>query len=185
MGWTGIHADLSKTNRQIISEKFGKRETEKIKVEILDSAQVGNVVYTAHKTTNKKTGEETIWAGIFLTERNSKNYINFTYKDMDETYGPYECSCPKRILDKLSTTNNELAKKWRENCRDRLEKNKKIRKDIKQLKELPIGAKIIVNDNKSTVCEHLLCNEKEIYKVINKCLIYPFKAIAIQGFKIL
>ncbi len=54
MGWTEINADLSKSNKQIIAEEFGRWETEKIKVEILDSAQVGNVVYTAHKTTDKK-----------------------------------------------------------------------------------------------------------------------------------
>lgn len=68
---------------------------------------------------------------------------------MDETCGPYECSCPKRILDKPSPTDNEYAKEWRKNCRDRIEKNKKIKKDIKQLKQLPIGTKIKINNDKN------------------------------------
>lgn len=185
MGWTGINADLSKSNKQIIAEEFGRWETEKIKVEILDSAQVGNVVYTAHKTTDKKTGKERIWAGIFLTERNSRDYFNFNYKEMDETYLPYECSCPKRILDKLSPTDDEHAKEWRKNCRYRIEKNKKIKKDIKQLKALPIGAKIKINNDKNTICEHLIYQGKEVYKVVDKYIKYSFKNIATLGFEIL
>lgn len=185
MGWTGINADLSKSNKQIIAEEFGEWETEKIRVEILDSAQVGNVVYTAHKTTDKKTGEETIWAGVFLIERNSRDYFNFNYKDMDETCEPCECSCPKKILDKLSPTDNEYAKEWRKKCRDRIEKNQKIKKDIKQLKALPIGAKIKINNDKNTVCEHLIYQGKEIYKVIDEYIKYSFKSIATLGFEIL
>lgn len=185
MGWTGIHADLSKSNRQIISEEFGEWENEKIKVEILDSAQLGNVVYTAHKTTNKETGKGTTWAGIFLVERNSRNYFNFSYKDMDETYGPYECSCPKRILDKLSPTENECANIWRKACRNKIAENKRIKKNIKQLKNLPLGTKVKVKGNRSTVCEHLIYNGKEIYKVTNEYLRYSFKNIAIHGFEIL
>lgn len=185
MGWTSIHTDLSKTSRQIIAEEFGEWGNEKIEVKIIDSAQVGNTIYTAHKTINKETGEEKVWAGVFLTERNSKEYFNFSYKDMDETYGPCECSCPKRILDKLTSTDNEFANNWRKACRDKIEENKKVKETMKQLKNLPIGTKIRVNDSDNTVCEHLIYKGQTIYKVIDKYLKYPFKSLATIGFEIL
>lgn len=49
---------------------------------------------------------------------------NFGYKDMDETMGPYVYRCPKRILDKLTPTDDKNANEWRAACRERIAKPK-------------------------------------------------------------
>ena len=40
----------------------------------------------------------------------------FGYKDMDETMGPCEASCPEPILKLLTPTANEHALAWRQRC---------------------------------------------------------------------
>lgn len=42
------------------------------------------------------------------------------YKPVEETMGPYECDCPKKILDMLSPTDSQYANEWRTRCRQRL-----------------------------------------------------------------
>ena len=55
-----------------------------------------------------------------------RDHFNFGYKDMDETMGPYECDCPERILDLLTDTDYETAGRWRETCRENLDKGKVV-----------------------------------------------------------
>ena len=77
-----------------------------------------------------------VFAAVVLTRTDTKEYYNFYYKDMDETCGPYECNCPKYILDMLSPTNNEYANKWREAC------YKNLKRDKNSLGKLPTGTVI-------------------------------------------
>jgi len=55
-----------------------------------------------------------------------RDHFNFGYKDMDECMGPFECDCPARILDLLTDTDYEYAKKWREKCRENLARGRRI-----------------------------------------------------------
>lgn len=41
----------------------------------------------------------------------------FLYKDIHENAGPYASFCPRRILDQLTPTDNDLALAWRDRCR--------------------------------------------------------------------
>lgn len=98
------------------------------KFEVLKSSMVGSVYYAAVKRTHFAT-ETTpeyskVFAAIFLTSTSSKDYFNFSYKDMDESVGPYYYDCPKGILDLLTPTDNELANNWRMKCREELDKKK-------------------------------------------------------------
>ena len=56
-----------------------------------------------------------------LAVKRTRDYYNFTYKDMDESVGPCESSCPERLLDRLEELvpepPNEYARQWRERCR--------------------------------------------------------------------
>ena len=62
------------------------------------------------------------WIAVFLTRRARDEY-DFGYKDMEESMGPYEAHCPKRIIDRASplrnTTpdENNFALNWRERCK--------------------------------------------------------------------
>lgn len=52
----------------------------------------------------------------------SKTGEHFGYKDMDESMGPCEDSCPRHILDLLTPTDREHALDWRRRCRANLER---------------------------------------------------------------
>src|SRR5271166_5967256 len=48
--------------------------------------------------------------------RDREGYI-FGYKDMSESMGPYERDYPEPILDLLTPTGHEHARRWRDDCR--------------------------------------------------------------------
>lgn len=63
---------------------------------------------------------------VFLLEFNRNGEYDFCYKDMDESMGPVECSCPERILKLLTAEPVGYAKEWREKCWNSIERRKKI-----------------------------------------------------------
>lgn len=62
---------------------------------------------------DKDSGQ--VFAIITLLQYVGGEY-NFGYKDMTETWGPYEADCPRSILEKLSPTSNDNALAWRAKC---------------------------------------------------------------------
>lgn len=143
MGWTSYHAPIEYKNgrhyidRKAECDKFVNSdmvtwdEYNKVvgKYEVLRSVMNGSTYYAAVKKTKFATETEPessyVFAAIILTRTNAKDYFNFSYKDMDESMGPFERKCPKYILDLLSPTDNQFANEWREACRanNRHEKN--------------------------------------------------------------
>lgn len=87
------------------------------KHEIVASATVGSTWYAAVKNTSPDSASYTFTL-ICLTSK-GKSGKGFGYKDMDETVGPCEINCPKRILDLLTPTDNEYANKWRDACHEK------------------------------------------------------------------
>lgn len=158
MGWTSYCAETRYKNGKSYIDR--KAECDKIfnddmvtwgddhkvigKFEVLKSSMVGSTYYAAVKKTKFATETEPelskVFAAICLTSTNMKDYYNFAYKDMDETVGPYQCDCPKGILDLLSPTDNEYALQWRQACRDNLAAKKKPN----ALNKLPVGTIIQV-----------------------------------------
>lgn len=159
MGWTSIVASHYKyvNGRRVIDRKAEcdslfnddmvsnayPEKYEKIgKFEVLKSSMVGSTYYAAVKRTEFATDTEPeksiIFAAICLTSTDMKSYHNFSYKDMDETCGPYKCDCPKAILDLLTPTDSEWANKWRQACRETLANKAKPN----ALNKLPIGTVI-------------------------------------------
>jgi hypothetical protein len=121
--------------------------------DVLKSSMVGSTYYAAVKPLKKYNGnddngehiyidipedEQRVFAVVFLTSTNMKDYFNFAYKDMDESCGPYQCDCPRSILDLLTPTENEYAKEWRKQCYENLKK----RNNPNSLSRLPVGSKI-------------------------------------------
>jgi len=139
MGWTSYWAKEYKNGKvDIIAEVENNLngENEKGKWTVLKSAKYGSTVYSAVEYLNKETNERKVFATIFLT--NTRNG-EFSYKDMDESCGPYAYDCPESILKLLTPTESKWANEWRNKCRE-------VRKKDKELKALPIGTKIIFND---------------------------------------
>ena len=157
MGWTSCHVEPTynpKTKKYTLDRKA---ECDKLfnqdmvtydgnkvigKFEVLKSCMVGSTYYAAVRRTRFETETEFeniyVFAAIVLTSVNNKDWFNFSYKDMDETVGPYQYDCPKSILDLLYPTDNEYAKKWRERCHITLEK----KKNPDALGNLPVGSEI-------------------------------------------
>lgn len=155
MGWTSYHATYYKRNgsidRKAECDAYFLEGLNRGHFEVLKSAIVGSVYYAAVRNLKRCVGRdenggyiyedvtnEPVWGAVFLTQTDSKDYFNFSYKDMSEDMGPCECNCPLSILKLLSPTDSEWALEWREKCRKRAEQ----KKSPNALANLPVGAKI-------------------------------------------
>ena len=140
MGWTSYratHYKNGKVDRKAEIDAMWNEHNDG-RFTVLKSSMKGATYYGAIK--QNKTNE--VFAVVYLTSTDMKDYFNFSYKDMDETMGPYQCDCPKGILDLLTPTDNEVALRWREACREKL----KAKKSDNSLSKLPIGS-VIKFDN--------------------------------------
>jgi hypothetical protein len=119
MGWTSFHIN------QPVKEWFKQEWNEKMVA--LDIAIVKrNTLYAAIK--NTVTGE--VFCAVFLL-RWSRDYYNFSYKDMTEFVGPNESECPERILKLLTPLTdqndpNGYARDWRKRCEKNITNRKKL-----------------------------------------------------------
>ena len=129
MGWTEYRATHFKNgviDRKAEIDSLWNGE----KCKLLKSSMVGNVYYGAVK----KIETEEVFAVIFLTH--TRQNFWFSYKDMDETAGPFNYDCPVSILKLLTPTKYENAKEWRKKCYEYHNK----RKENKTISTLPIGS---------------------------------------------
>ena len=140
MGWTSYHAKHyteayydSKHSYQAVDvkkeldEEVFKEEDSldgSIHYKTLKSAMFGSTYYAAIEKTIKATNERQVFAVVCLTSFNTKDYHNFSFKDMDETMEPYKYDCPISILKLLTPTDNPSANRWREKCRIQHERKK-------------------------------------------------------------
>ena len=152
MGWTSYHASHYKNGMvdrkaecdSIFNDVMVHHgSTTPIgKFEVLKSAMVGSTYYAAVKKTKFATETEAeqskVFAAVCLTSTDTRDYFNFSYKDMDESMSPYQFDCPKGILDLLTPTDNEYALTWRNTCYEKL----KAKNNPNALNKLPLGSVI-------------------------------------------
>lgn len=156
MGWTEYHATYyknGKIDRKAECDAYFVEGLNRGFYELLKSSMVGSTYYAAVRPLKRSGGkdengeyiyvdipenEQIVFAAVFLTSTNAKDYYNFAYKNMDESCGPCECECPKGILDLLTPTENEFANGWRKRCYENLRK----KKDKNSLGKLPVGSEI-------------------------------------------
>ncbi|HLO91597.1 MAG TPA: hypothetical protein VK172_10580 [Lentimicrobium sp.] len=106
MGWTQFRLN------EPVKDWFKRTWEEGGTKEVLDCALVKrSTMYGAIRV--KETGE--VFCAVFLI-RWSREYYNFSYKDMTEHSGPCERECPLRIMKLLTPLKNDdtFAKQWRE-----------------------------------------------------------------------
>lgn len=107
MGWTYTQKRDGETVREFFEREFGGGGT------IIDCTVVKmRTAYIAYQP----KGTDDVVAIVCLLDYRPNDWLNFGYKDMDETMGPYECECPERILKLLTPTDHEYALGWRERC---------------------------------------------------------------------
>ena len=157
MGWTSYHAAYydkrGRVDRKAECDSYFEGYPNTGHYKVMKSVMHGSVYYGAIKKLLRYLGEDEngksiyeplpeeeqkVFAAVFLTSVDSKDYYNFSYKDMDETEHPFYYDCPKSILDLLSPTENERALEWRKRGRERLAK----KKEGTSLANLPVGSVI-------------------------------------------
>lgn len=167
MGWSWYNAKHYKNgnvDRKAECDEMCTFETEKKTNRVLKSTMVGKMYYAAIETTYKEVPKREVWAAVFITGTNSKDYYNFGYKDMDETMHPYYYDCPNSILELLTETDNENARTWREKCREQNAKKKQERKSGDSLNNLPVGSKIKFKCDKNLTSGHSFGDEVVLEK---------------------
>jgi len=115
MGWTSTHRAQGAKDRDWWQEELGRHRT------IVACATVKGTFYAAVKnddTVSHAPGKT--WGLIILQRWSPKSDYNFSYKEMDETSGPYYYDAPAAVLDALSPTENPLSLVWRNECRKKL-----------------------------------------------------------------
>ena len=157
MGWTSMHATHyknGKVDRKAECDAYFMEDLNRGYYDVIKSSMVGSTYYAAVKPLKKygkdvdgnkiivdiPTNEQRVFGVVMLTSTDSKDYYNFSYKDMDESMGPCYYDCPKGVLDLLTPTDNEWANNWRTKCREKLEK----KKNANALNKLPVGTIIQV-----------------------------------------
>lgn len=143
MGWTSYNAknydrkgrvDRVAEVKELLTENGKNGIWNPLKV-----SAVGSTVYAAVERI-KPDGERYVFAAVFLTHVNNKDYFNFSYKDMDESCFPREVDCPVSILNLLTPTDHKYAVEWRAACRENAAKKNEKRKDPDALSNLPFGS---------------------------------------------
>lgn len=139
MGWTSCRATHYNKNGTVnrkgeMDERWTQREHDGYpELNVLKSRMYGSTYYAAIEV--KRNGvREKVFGTVALTSTDWDDGMNFGYKDMDETMGPYCYDCPKSILDLLTPTDSEYANEWRHKCREKA--------NAPKLSALPIGTHI-------------------------------------------
>ena len=150
MGWTSYHAKYYKdgrVDRKAECDAYWEKGLNAGHYQVVRSAMYGSVYYAAVRSLVQRVDdhfeplpeeEQTVFGVVFLTKTQMRDYDNFSYKSMDETYNPVYYDCPVRILKLLSPTDNPSALEWREKCKLKYQS----KNDPCSLDKLPAGTRI-------------------------------------------
>ena len=112
--------------------------------EVAKSSMVGSTYYAAIKRVNPEGRVEKVFALITMT---SKCGNELSFKEMDETQGPYLFDCPKSILKLLTPTDNEYALKWRKGCERRQRTKQLLNEAARNDYEISVGDRDLLYSN--------------------------------------
>lgn len=107
--------------------------------EIIAAAFAGTTWYAAVRV-DEPSGKSYTLALIVLTQ--AKRDGEFLYKPVDETMGPCECACPKRIMRLLSPIEEIPNPSYAQNWRDRVARHyAKIADRTRQIRPIGLGTR--------------------------------------------
>lgn len=121
MGWTSMPMPYEGTTEWFKKTLTWTNDDGTTNTPLATAIVARSEAYAAVETV-KPDGTRYVWAAAFMLKYNPKDRdgYTFSYKDMDETVGPYIDRCPAKILDLLTPTEHEYANAWRQRCRDRI-----------------------------------------------------------------
>lgn len=107
MGWLFGWAN----RKALIEHLIEPQEGEERKLETLAHCCKGyTTLWVLHQVTYKPTGERTRFVVCYLLRR----YGEWGYKDVDESMGPNEISCPLSYIERATEPASEYSRQWRE-----------------------------------------------------------------------
>jgi hypothetical protein len=133
MGWTYMPS-RGRDRAEIVRDQLNW-ENDTFTDKVLDLAVVGTTVYILVCRTPKAAWEPSTtyvneadgsfrWIAVFLTQK-ARDAYDFGYKDLEESMGPVEARCPRRLIDNASplrhpdpAVEGNYAARWRQKCLD-------------------------------------------------------------------
>ncbi len=142
MGWLFMrNLEGHVTPKAYLDDQFTFARAE-VQCRVLASAMVGTrTYYAAVEQVMSATGAPEVCGVVCLVRYNRRDlegYI-FGYKEMSEHAGPCEATCPTKVLDLLSPTDNANALGWRARCRANIAQRR-----ARQSKPVPRPGQIVV-----------------------------------------
>lgn len=123
MGWTSF-SDNGLSTGEICTREFTDTNPAGDRWSVVDQSTRGAVWYAIGRI--DRPNESPVFYGlVWLTSRKRGE---FSYKDMDESCGPYYWDMPARLLDqldKLAPNPGQSALDWRAKCRAKLAAKRK------------------------------------------------------------
>lgn len=130
MGWLFYNKPKGESLFDHFAAKYALDDESRCR-KLLDLARVGGACYGALEVEEKDAGRKYVTALVILVSSDARHGHNFGYKDMDESMGPCESTCPARILALLSPIEDVFpgadesadyssarnAREWRQRCR--------------------------------------------------------------------
>jgi hypothetical protein len=115
MGWMFCEAWDSKA--ELIQHLTGP-EVQGDYLKVIAKSVRGNVLWTVEEYTRDANGQKAghRWIGCFLMGSNKRHGQGWGYKDMDESMGPCETSCPVKYFDMVPDPGG-YATAWRAKVR--------------------------------------------------------------------
>lgn len=163
MGWSSVNKMRGESISDFMRSqvlKWKNSDQERIHYNVLDIAIVNlSECYAAVEQRDTKTGHVEVFAAVVKFHLTPKSHFNLTYKSMTEHEGPNISNCPERILEKLTSTDSEGAKQWRQRCADKI----KTSKDF----SIKTGDKVVFNQ---PISFQNGCSEKsfKVYSITGK-----------------
>jgi len=111
MGWLIGWND----RKSLISHLTRGEENETVKQTVIAHQAAGNNLWTVFEQTTKATGEVKRFIILFMMTGGRNR--DWGYKDISESMGPCEVSCPLKYLDMVPVGEGNYSAPWRERVR--------------------------------------------------------------------
>jgi hypothetical protein len=115
MGWTSMNRAKGMSDVEFFTKEWAL-EKNGMKIVACNSAGgFGGVFYAAIDN-----GKGEVFAITVLKSWTPRDYYNFTWKEIEESSGPYTIDASQKVLDALTPTKSEYAIEWRAKVAARL-----------------------------------------------------------------
>lgn len=132
MGWTSFNIHKTQKSADVIIRELSQDSHggARSSWEVIAHSMRGRVFYgimrRTHYAADRTPAGFDVYGIVVLTERKrefpASDYVEFYYKEMDESLGPFYYDMPARmldLLDELAPNPTGQAKGWRDACREK------------------------------------------------------------------